>query len=75
MYSSKTSSLLHVTGNFDPEVNPELKKTPDRSKISIRRNFRKPHISRSEPKKCYQEISRNFENDSESQTLDPEQFH
>ena len=28
-----------------PEAHPDLKKPPDPSEISIRRNFRKPHIS------------------------------
>ena len=37
--------LPQSSGNFDPEADPELKKPPDPSEISIWRNFRKLSIS------------------------------
>ena len=35
--------LPQSSGDFDPEADPELKISPDRSEISIQRNFRKHH--------------------------------
>ena len=60
--------LPQSSGNFGPEAHPELKESPELSEISIRRNFRKPHVLIR--KKV---ISRDFmNNDPKFPTLDPE---
>lgn len=50
--------LPHASGEFHPDAHPELKTAPDPSKISSRRNFRKPHVSirKSYIRKLYQDF-------------------
>ena len=46
LYFHTTQHILPQSSReFDPEAHPELKKPPDPSEISIRRNFRKLRIS------------------------------
>ena len=66
------SILPKSSGDFDRTPIRTLKIIPAPSKISMRRSFRKSHITFREniiTKKTYQDISRN---DPESPTLDPE---